>query len=269
MSRRDAPSSARDSDERADEHGLAGPVVFAAAPVGRRRRSVSSVVVVAVVAIVLVVAVVKPWGGSQPPPDLGGSPAGPSLAPAAAVPAGGIEQGISSLGDAAAYANEAAGFQSPPDPDILALIVQRLSKTDGAWGVGVGGEGPRLIRDDPWTEWMALDPVTASASPYDLARWPGTPLCAGVPEVLTRPSIVAVTVPDGLAADWRIDAWRSDGVTTTSLADSVIQVSPPGNRTISYLEYPDNIPWPDGRYEFHIVSGDHTLAMSICLSRLV
>jgi len=269
VSRRDAPSSARDSDQWIDDGGPAGPVVFAAAPVARRRRNVSSVVVVAVVAVVLAVAVVKPWGGSPPPPDLGGSPPGPSLAPAAAVPAGGIEQGISSLGDAAATANEAAGFQSPPDPDILALIVQRLAESDGAWGVGVGGEGPRLVRDDPWTEWFAIDPVDADPWPYDFARWPGTPLCAGVPEYFTRPSIVAVTVPAGLAPDWRLEAWRSDGITTTPLAGTVIQVSPPGNRTISYLEYPGNAPWPDGRYEFHIVSGDHALAMSICLSRLV
>ncbi|HYC07118.1 MAG TPA: hypothetical protein VEG29_04270, partial [Candidatus Binatia bacterium] len=211
---------------------------------------------------------VKPWGGASPPPDLGGSPPGPSLAPAAAGPAGGIEQGISSIGDAAANADEAAGFQSPPDPDTLAFLVQRLSGSGGGWGVGVGGEGPRLIRDDPWTEWLAIDPVTAGALPDDLARWPGTDLCGGVPEYFTRPSIVAVTVPDGLAPDWRIDAWRNDGGTTTPLAGSVIQVSPPGNRTISYLEYPENAPWPDGRYEFHIVSGDHTLAMSICLSRL-
>ncbi|MFI5227394.1 MAG: hypothetical protein ACHQ3P_12050, partial [Candidatus Limnocylindrales bacterium] len=155
-----------------------------------------------------------------------------------------------------------------PAPETLAVIVTRLAADAGAWGLGGGGAGPRLGSDHPWTQWQAIDPVPGAAYPRDLLRWPGTDLCLGVPQLYDRPSLLAVTVPPGLQPDWRIITWRSDGSTISPLSTTLRQVSPPGNRQISYLEYPGTTPWPDGRYEFHIVSGDHVLAMTVCLSRL-
>ncbi len=242
-----------------------GPIAFEAVPLSRRR-TLPTVLVVAAIAAVLGAAVLKPWGGS-PGSSSEAAVVGASAVPAASGPVDGGQEGSPALGATAGPTDETVGSGDAPAPETLAVIVSRLAAKAGAWGIGEGGAGPRLVRDDPWTEWQAVDPVAGAAYPRDLLRWPGTDLCLGVPQFYDRPALLAVTVPPGLQPDWRILTWRSDGTTISPLT-ILRQVSPPGNRQISYLEYPDTTPWPDGRYEFHIVSGDHILAMTVCLSEL-
>ena len=76
-----------------------------------------------------------------------------------------------------------------------------------------------------------------------------------------------MTVPGGLAPDWGLVGWWTDGVGTTDLTATIRQISPPGNRTISYLERKDGGPWPSGRYEFHVVSAGHEISLTVCLGR--
>jgi hypothetical protein len=153
----------------------------------------------------------------------------------------------------------------PPSPETIDLIVARFVKEAGSWGVGSGGSGPRMVRDDPWTDWAPVKPVSSGSLPDNLVVWPGTGICHDTPILFDRPVLMAVTVPGGLMPDWRVVGWWTDGVSTTDLTGTIRQISPPGNRTITYLERTDSAPWPSGRYEFHVVSGDHELALTVCL----
>jgi hypothetical protein len=260
----DAPDDAAADDLAGigEDVPAAGAVSFETAPLARQRRTVPPAAVVLVMAAVLAVAVAKPWGD-------GTTTASP-------VPVAGIAASAAATGamDSSPFARLVGGpVDGPqsrtavPAPETFAVIVTQLAADAGEWGIGVGGSGPRLSRDEPWTEWQPIDPVAGAPYPRDLLRWPGTDLCLGVPRLYDGPSLLAVTVPPGLRPDWRILSWRSDGTTISSLSTTLHQVSPPGNRQISYLEYPDNARWPQGRYEFHVVSGDHVVAMTICLVR--
>jgi hypothetical protein len=157
-----------------------------------------------------------------------------------------------------------AGPADAPDPAVTAEIVRQLSARSGAWGVGVGGNGPRLVREEPWTDWVALDPGPAWQG-TSLTLWPDTGLCQGAPQLLSHPSLVAITVPAGLLPDWRVTTWWQDGSGIGSLDGVVRQISPPGNRGIAYLERNDRAPWPDGRYEFDVRAGDHETSLTACI----
>jgi hypothetical protein len=163
--------------------------------------------------------------------------------------------------DTDAAARAAAGA---PDQAITAQIVHDLAARSGAWGVGVGGNGPRLVREEPWTDWAAVDPGVAWGG-TSLTLWPDTGLCMSAPRLLDRPSLVAITVPSGLVPDWRVAGWWTDGSDTASLEGIVRQISPPGNRRITYLERVDGARWPDGRYEFDIQAGDHRSSLTVCI----
>jgi hypothetical protein len=150
-----------------------------------------------------------------------------------------------------------------PDQTTVDQIVHGLASRSGTWGVGAGGTGPRLVRDDPWTDWVAVEPVAVDGPA--IAVWPDTGLCRATPVLLDRPSLVAVTVPPGLAPDWRLETYWSNGPTIVRLDGRVRQVSPPGNRGISYLEQVDGSDWPDGRYEFRVLAGDHATSLTVCI----
>ena len=106
--------------------------------------------------------------------------------------------------------------------------------------------------------------IGPSEQDRDLAR---QSLCAGYPTIYDRPSFVAVTAPTDLAPDWRLVGWWTDGGRVASLDGSVRQIPSTGSRGISYLERVDGAPWPSGRYEFHVISGERTVALTVCLTR--
>ncbi|MFI5226195.1 MAG: hypothetical protein ACHQ3P_05920, partial [Candidatus Limnocylindrales bacterium] len=192
-----APSMPPD-DGRAPLDGIgpdlpAGPVSFETAPLSRRR-TFPTVLVVVAIAAVLGAALLKPWGGSADPTAGAGTLAGRTASPAATDGAGDGADASSAAGVAAGPDDGTVGPPDVPAPETLAVIVTRLAADAGAWGIGVGGAGPRLVRDDPWTQWQAIDPVPGAAYPRDLLRWPGTDLCLGVPQLYDRPSLLAVTV---------------------------------------------------------------------------
>jgi hypothetical protein len=145
--------------------------------------------------------------------------------------------------------------------------IRGLTIHSGQWGVGNAGVGPRMLRDEPWTDWVATIPEAVEDGPLHIATWPGTDVCAGLPAIYDDPSLVAVTAPSDLVPDWRLTGWWTDGSLVASLGGSVFQVSAAGNRGISYLERTDRAPWPAGRYEFHVSAGQSTVALTVCITR--
>ena len=70
----------------------------------------------------------------------------------------------------------------------------------GTWGVGVTGSGPRLIRDDTWSDWTSIEPEVVQGPAQDgmprhVLIWPGSGLCTGVQATDDRPTVIAVTLP--------------------------------------------------------------------------
>jgi hypothetical protein len=124
-----------------------------------------------------------------------------------------------------------------------------------------------MLRDEPWSDWTAATVEVVDGAPAHVATWPDTDVCAGYPTVYDRPTLVAVTTPRDVAPDRVLRGWWTDGANVASLDGSVVQISPPGNRGIGYLERLDQSPWPPGRYEFHVVAGETSVAMTVCLTR--
>ncbi|MFL5718658.1 MAG: hypothetical protein ACJ77V_13880, partial [Chloroflexota bacterium] len=139
----------------------------------------------ALIAIALVIAatlLIKPWEGANsvlpavvptPEPVVAVAPALPRIllarptaspAPPAASPTWPSERGPSLL--ASQTAKQAEG----------ALAV--LSGHAGHWGVGTAGVGPRMLRDEPWSDWTASQAEVVDGAPIHVASWPDTDLCA-------------------------------------------------------------------------------------------
>jgi hypothetical protein len=246
-------------------------------PVPRRRAPVPQVVLVFLVALVAL-AIAKPWAGGSP--GLGGPNGSPSAIAAASsagdrtVASPSVAASSAPVGSSATVADVVPPFGqasyppgavSLPSAQQIKLLVTTLAQRGGAWGVGTGGSGPRMIRDDPWTDWKPVDPVETGPS-----LGPDVPtkgLCAGTPILDDRPWLVALTVPPGLASDWSAIGWWTDGTRFANLGETIQQLSPTADRTIAYLQRTDKAPWPDGRYEFQVVSASHVLSMTVCLER--
>jgi hypothetical protein len=143
----------------------------------------------------------------------------------------------------------------------------QLAARSGTWGVGGAGVGPRILRDEVWTDWAAVNPEASGDTPANIAIWPHTGLCTGFQTIYDHPSIVAVTAPADLAPDWRLVGWWTDGGHVANLEGSIRQISPAGNRGVSYLERTDRAPWPPGRYEFHVVTGGSAVELTVCITR--
>ena len=228
--------------------------------------------VVALVAAFVGLAIAKPWAG----------PIGPAVVQPAPSSASATRPTSAPIPSVALIAQPAAA-PAPAEPDWpvdlshtvptdgsspgAGDVLASLATHSGSWGVGNAGTGPRLLRDEPWSDWAAVVPEASSAAPDRIAKWPGTSLCAGYPTIYDHPSLVAVTAPPDLAPYWRVVGWWTDGGRVASLAGSVRQVTPTGVGGISYLERVDRAPWPAGRYEFHVIAGDRILALTVCLTR--
>ncbi|MEP6638705.1 MAG: hypothetical protein ABJC39_05085 [Chloroflexota bacterium] len=232
-------------------------------PLGRSSRRRPWVVVVAA-SIFLAAVVVKPWVGPPSSPTALATAPGPSTqAPVEAVAPVAVVRRESPTWPAGSRSTRAADVATLEAESALGALVAR----SGAWGVGDAGVGPRLLRDEPWTDWAKVTPEPIIRVPIHLATWPDTDLCAGFPVIYDSPSLVAVTAPADLVPDWWLSGWWTDGNQVASLAGSVRQVSPAGNRGISYLERTDHERWPSGRYELIVIAGASTLSMTICLTR--
>jgi hypothetical protein len=240
-------------------------------PIGPSSRR-TAVVVVAAVLIFLGVVVAKPWAGPASVERQTRAPAS-SLAPAAAVPPSSTsarpEAALRAVPATPPWPAATGHLATAEGPTLAARAAASLSLAvhAGTWGVGDGGAGPRLIRDEPWLDWQDVVPEAASDAPGRVATWPDTPLCEHLPILFDQPSFIAVTVPLELRMDWRLEGWWSGGGQVESLLGSVRLAAPSGVDGIVYVDRLDSQPWPDGRYEFHVVAPDSTMALTFCLAR--
>lgn len=234
-------------------------------PIGRSTRR-STWAVVATIGLFLGVVIVKPWEAPTVAPAL--AAVAPSTALPIAAPSVGVRPAVGPITEvtphwpAAATASDGAAM-------VATAVEQGLSGLAihaGTWGVGSAGVGPRLIRDETWTDWTAAVPEP-SGDVSNVAYWPGSDICAGRPTINDWPSLVAVTAPSDLVPDWRLDGWWTNGAAVADLAGSFRQVSPAGNRGVSYLERTDRARWPPGLYEFHVIAGQRTVALTVCITR--
>lgn len=233
---------------------------------GDRRRPLAAIVVgLMVVAAVLM----KPWDAPTTPSQAVRSMPAPTVAVASPV-APVLDARPIAVGPTAAPI-----WPAEPSPTVLAIqtakeaegAIASLARHAGSWGIGNAGVGPRMLRDEPWSDWTPVAIEDAVSSPLHVSQWPGTDLCAGFPTIYDRPTLVAVTTPRGLAPDWKVEGWWAEGGTAATLDGSVVQVSPPGGAGIAYLERVDQAPWPPGRYEFHVVTASASISLTVCLTR--
>ena len=144
-----------------------------------------------------------------------------------------------------------------------------LRRRAGTWGVWVAGAGPRILREEPWTDWVAVRPEPATSSPLNIALWPGTEVCERLPVLSGAPRVVAVTTPSTLRGVSRIDGWWTDGAHVASLSGSLGYISPPertGRLTSQLLVRVDGATWPAGRYELHVPARGSVTALTFCIA---
>ena len=242
-------------------------------PAGLGRSSPGRLVGGISVAVMFVsLAIAKPWAGPSSSDVPASSPANvraegsaPGPAPSVTAVGGGLVAPPPAEPSWPAIANDATptGVSASQAKEALGS----LAIHSGGWGVGNVGFGPRWVRDEPWFDWAAVVPEAATEGPLRIVMWPGTSLCDGYPTINDLPSFVAVTAPTDFSPDRRLTGWWTDGGRIASLDGSVRQISLTGDRGISYLERVDGAQWPPGRYEFHVVAGERTVALSVCLTR--
>ncbi len=233
---------------------------FEPRPLGRPSRRLPAVV--AAVAVVIGLMIVKPWDG-QRPPTLNPAPAVVAPVPsptATASPAPLPTAETTPPWPAAGGGQLLTGLPSWAETAVLPLIRHR-----GSWGIGVGGTGPRLNRDAPWIGWMPATPLAAGDMASTVFTWPDTDLCAGLPTLDDRLTFMAVTTPRGLSPDWGLTGWWSDGSQVASIEGSVAQIPSKDGTGIKFLQRIDSGAWPEGRYEFHVIADDETVALTFCL----
>jgi len=228
--------------------------------------------IAAFLVIFLGVVVAKPWAGSEPVERLARADAS-AVETAGAVPpsdatsrAGTVLTAPEATPPWPATSPSAPTTAVGPSQAVFAAASGSLADHHGTWGIGDGGTGPRLDRDEPWLDWQDVVPEAASDFPGRIATWPDTEICDRLPVLLDRPSFVAVTGPTTLDPHWGLQGWWSDGGRVVSLAGSVRRVSPLGIGGVTYVERLDGRPWPDGRYEFHVVASGSTLGLMFCLA---
>ncbi len=213
--------------------------------------------VAVVVLAALSLALAKPWGGApatgpvpSPPPNAAGATIRVSVVPIASI---------------AAWPAQATTLPQSVSAATIAGAAELLVRRAGAWGVGAGGSGPRLSNDQIWADWVAVTPRPVASQP-EFATPNARPLCAGVPTLVDRPSVIAVTAPAGLApAAWQLVGWWTDGGPLTSLTSSLRPVATPGAAGVTVLGRADQAIWPSGRYEFQLSAGRSIVALAVCL----
>jgi hypothetical protein len=217
-------------------------------------------VVAVVVVAVLALALAKPWGSD------------PAAGPIAASPSNAAGHAEAIIGAAVvptasppAWPAQATTLPQSVSTTTIQGAAELLGLRGGAWGVGAGGSGPRLVRDLIWADWLAVNPRPVAAQSQRATPTAGG-LCEGLPTLVDRPSVIAVTAPAGLApAAWHLVGRWTDGAQSAPLDPSVQPVPLPGVAGVTVLERVDQTSWTSGRYEFELSAGRSTVSLAVCL----
>lgn len=232
-------------------------------PVGPSPRRRAFLLVVAVPLVLLSLVVVKPWET----PSHGNTPAADLSTPSP--PAGRAATRVSrpdpSQAAVASWPVVSSGARANGDePTPAEMLAGRVAMPAG-WTVGDGGPGRRPNRDDPWVDWLPVSVIPSTDAPGTIVIWPDTGLCTGVPVLDDRPTFITVSAPADLPRGWRLNGWWSDGIRYARLDASVRLIAASAHRSLGYIERLDQTPWPAGRYEIHVVTGQQVLALTMCL----
>ncbi len=248
---------------------MAGPPPGYQRPTERLGGSGRGPIAVAVtVAVFLFLVVLKPWesAGVVPVPT-----AGPQ-----------VQAEAHRTAAAGATAKRPTEPTRPPWPAVAAAIpsetieaasgnrLDDLRQRAGSWGIWVAGVGPRILREEPWTRWIAVPPEPSPGEPSHVATWPDTDVCDRLPALPDRPSVVAVTTPAAIGGDPHVSGWWTNGAQVVSLSGSIGYLSTatpaqPGGSGAPLLVRVDGATWPAGRYELHVAAGASTTALTFCL----
>jgi hypothetical protein len=241
------------------EHGVLVPP----ARLGGRPRARAVLAAFALVAT-LVLAVLKPWGSAAVTGPLATSSSDAAgVAVAVAVAATSVPP--------ATPQPPAWPVQGAPGPDAAEPLTIRdaaelVALRAGEWGVGAGGSGPRLVRDEVWADWLAVTPGSLPAPSPASAEPSPEGSCAGLPVLVDRPSILAVTTPVGSNVPaWHLAGWWSDGSVVTAITRSLQVVTPPRTTGATVLQRLDRAVWPSGRYDFQLTAGKAIVTLAMCL----
>jgi hypothetical protein len=139
----------------------------------------------------------------------------------------------------------------------IRTISEGLVGRSGEWGIGTGG--PDGGGSGVWVVWRGGEPVEVGGSGG--IRLP--PPCDGS-NAMRAGLVVALTVPRALVPDWTVETARFIGNGWVS-QPSVRQVSPPGNRGITYLVHADGSAWEGGPYRFRIRTSSRSADLGACL----
>jgi hypothetical protein len=224
---------------------------------------------VAVVVLLLAAVILKPWEGAASGGPLGqavpvadaGSPH-PSATTAASPRPTPTDASIRPWPARTIRPSASAGPTQGTQ-----LLIAGLATHAGTWGVGTAGIGPRILREEPWTDWVAVAPEAFQHALTRMGTWPDTEACSDAPAVFDRPSIIGIGVPSAIPSTWKLGGWWTDGTHVVDLGGSLRDVSPAASEGIGYFERIDGAPWPAGRYEFHVMLNDGTFVLTVCLTR--
>jgi len=228
-------------------------------------------IAIGIVVVLLALMVAKPWASSDTVPtgaDVTHSSGKQvtSPRPIASIPAG---SAVHVDADPAWPATVVASGPATPSVSQAERALTMLTGRAGTWGIGVTGVGPRLIREEPWSDWTAVEPEPVGGPPAHIAIWPGTGLCTGLPTIYDGPTIVAITMPVGLGSRPTLAGWWTDGGRAASIDDSVRLLTSVDDAGMATVERVDRAKWPVGRYEFHVQTKGGIVALTVCLTRRV
>ncbi len=137
-------------------------------------------------------------------------------------------------------------------------ISEGLVRRSGEWGVGTGG--PDGGGGGVWVVWRGIVPEAVDGSGGIQVPLP----CDGS-NAMRAGIVVALTVPRALVPDWTVQTARFIGDRWV-FQPSVRQVSPPGNRGITYLVHADGSAWEAGQYRFRIRTPSGSVDLAACLA---
>jgi hypothetical protein len=220
-----------------------------------RRSSRGAIVVGLAMVVGLAVVVAKPWAPPVLAPIASSETIAVATTPKPAPSARSTE--ASAWPVAPSGARGSSGSSASAARAAAALLVDH-----GDWGVGA--VSPSVGSDDASSIWAPVTPEPTSDTPSEIALWPGTEVCGGLPTLDGLPTVIGLTMPPHLRPSGSVAGWWTDGVRVESVVGSIrrLAIGAPG---VALLERVDGSAWPAGRYEFH-VAGPTTLALSICLA---
>ncbi len=155
----------------------------------------------------------------------------------------------------------------PDRPVVLASGGIKGPPRLGAWGISVGTDilGSSTFEWANWSQWVPLDPVSERPEPPIRDPQPIGTDCTAVPTLPAAPTVLGITVPEGMSTDFSVLGWFSKGPWVATVDEQLARIDIPGRSEFAALARRDGLTFPDGRYELHLLTPDHVTALGFCI----